>query len=1074
MKLLRLLPWVLGVCSTMNAQVSGDQTQPLPPQTSTATAEAPPFIRFTGYLNDANGKPLSGLVSLRFAVYKDEASQSPLWVESQNVNLYAHGYFSVLLGSSSAYGIPTDIFASREARWIGVSTEDGVERSRVVLTSVAYALEALDAQTIGGKRPEDFVSVSQLQSSPQKSEFQWWCPMCGPPPLKGPTVEATSPNGPSFISDATTGPPFQVNSPELVPNLNANLLQGLSASAFAQAALTNQFSLTQLFNQGISLEAAKTTGTSPQSSPPLDFKSRVFDSASNAMQDRVYRWQSEPPTSSQSPSDALSLLFGLGSNAPTQTGLSINPDGTFNFASNQVFPQSAGSFSGPETNSNSYQWNQTITGTAIAPGVNTISLTSCPPGVNAADPNLYVYISGTGTPEAVLVTGGTCKGDGKPGTLQFTAANVHPSGYTVSSATSGIEESLSASNAKSQSGNIVVPPGEYAIRAPINIQMNNVTINFSGATLDCYVNASCIFIGTQAASGAQNVTLINPTGKPMVPYGTNAFIEDNGEATRLQNVAASLSTQLPNSFGTFVQVDDDQAFTLDGMDAIGWGLRCDATFCGSYVTAPGPNSLWAAVGWLKNVNLSLQCNGSAVDWQSGNGLKISDSVIQGWSLFGVRVGDKRGGYGGFISDNVYYEASPSCEPYNPYGNVGLAGLVNQGGEVSIPGPASGLSGVFPNWGAPSGTQMWLYWVVPVSSAYGDAVPLPAGYAYTNGSGPITGTFPRVAGASSYKILKIVSDGNSQPYPTGTGNYLLTSVSQSSCGAHSCPFTDNGQSLSTYSNVALSPYNIYLPLLDFWPGAVIMGQKSDRSSSNYSVFTPLLTADVLGEGAVVSTFPASIIVGQAQTMIPTTVPVTSAAGISAMNTNGSPFPGATVLKAFNSPDDLYAGYKGRVNLGPEGLPGSFFPMITLGDSNWAKTWSTPNERPSADVGDLDLGYENTISTFYVRASSEVRSYIGKLPDGNPQESLTAASKTINVPVTINGNLTVNGSCSGCGSSAFSRLKVQPFSSLSTCDSSHEGTYVAITDSTTNNWGTVITGSGSHHVLGYCDGTSWTVH
>ena len=149
------------------------------------------------------------------------------------------------------------------------------------------------------------------------------------------------------------------------------------------------------------------------------------------------------------------------------------------------------------------------------------------------------------------------------------------------------------------------------------------------------------------------------------------------------------------------------------------------------------------------------------------------------------------------------------------------------------------------------------------------------------------------------------------------------------------------------------------------------------------------------------------------------------------------------------------------------------MITLGDSNWAKTWSTPNERPSADVGDLDLGYENTISTFYMRAGSEVRSYIGKFPDGSPQESLTAASKTINVPVTINGNLTVTGSCSGCGS-ASSKLQVQPFSSLSTCDSSREGTYVAITDSTTNNWEAVITGSGSHHVLGYCDGTNWTVH
>jgi len=433
------------------------------------------------------------------------------------------------------------------------------------------------------------------------------------------------------------------------------------------------------------------------------------------------------------------------------------------------------------------------------------------------------------------------------------------------------------------------------------------------------------------------------------------------------------------------------------------------------VTAPGPFDTWAAVGWLKNLNLSLQCDGSGVDWQSGNGLTISDSVIQGWGLFGVRVGLRRGGYGGFVSENVYYEAGPSCESSNPYGNVGLAGIINQGGQVSIKGTAAnGVDGMIPNWGAASGSQMWLYWVVPVSSLYGDGVPLPAGYAYTNGTALITGTFPRVAGASSYKILKIVTDGTGQPYPYGTGSYLLTSVAQSFCAAHSCQFTDSGQTLSSYTNVGASNNNIYLPMLDFWPGTIIMGQAGDTSSASYSIFTPNLTADVLGEGDVVSTLPASIITGQAQTMVPTNTPVVAAAAISATNTNGSVFPGATVLKAFNSPDDSYSGYKGRLNFGPSDQPGGFSPIITLGDSNWGKTWSTPNQRPTADPGDIDLGYEGTINTFYERAANEIRNYIGKLPDGSPQESLTSAAKTINVPVTINGNLTLNGSCSGCGS------------------------------------------------------------
>jgi hypothetical protein len=74
---------------------------------------------------------------------------------------------------------------------------------------------------------------------------------------------------------------------------------------------------------------------------------------------------------------------------------------------------------------------------------------------------------------------------------------------------------------------------------------------------------------------------------------------------------------------------------------LGYGVRCDATFCGSYVTAPGPFNKWSAVGWLKNLNLSAQCQGNGVDWQSGNTLRISDSVVQGYNQFGIRTGTSR-------------------------------------------------------------------------------------------------------------------------------------------------------------------------------------------------------------------------------------------------------------------------------------------------------------------------------------------------------------------------------------------------------------------------------------------------
>jgi hypothetical protein len=49
----------------------------------------------------------------------------------------------------------------------------------------------------------------------------------------------------------------------------------------------------------------------------------------------------------------------------------------------------------------------------------------------------------------------------------------------------------------------------------------------------------------------------------------------------------------------------------------------------------------------------------------------------------------------------------------------------------------------------------------------------------------------------------------------------------------------------------------------------------------------------------------------------------------------------------------------------------------------------------------------------------------------------------------------------------------FSRLPSCNSSVEGTQAPVTDSTTNTWGATITGSGSDHVLAYCNGSAWTV-
>ena len=190
-----------------------------------------------------------------------------------------------------------------------------------------------------------------------------------------------------------------------------------------------------------------------------------------------------------------------------------------------------------------------------------------------------------------------------------------------------------------------------------------------------------------------------------------------------------------------------------------------------------------------------------------------------------------------------------------------------------------------------------------------------------------------------------------------------------------------------------------------------------SSGSYSVPALPLQADVLGVGGIVTTQPAWAVAGEANTVIGSPATPPAAANIEALHTGGvGTFPGATILMSANLPQQAQNGYKGRLNFGQRGRPNGFTPIITLGDSNWGKTWASSNHRPRADVNDLDLGYEGNIDTFYSRAQSEVREYVGKFPDGNPQEKLSIAGKTFNVPVTVNGNLTVTGKCVGCGNDA----------------------------------------------------------
>src|SRR6202050_5201877 len=66
-----------------------------------------------------------------------------------------------MLGSTTSQGLPADLFASGEARWLGVQAQGQTEQPRTLLMSVPYALKALDAETVGGKPASSFMLTPQ-------------------------------------------------------------------------------------------------------------------------------------------------------------------------------------------------------------------------------------------------------------------------------------------------------------------------------------------------------------------------------------------------------------------------------------------------------------------------------------------------------------------------------------------------------------------------------------------------------------------------------------------------------------------------------------------------------------------------------------------------------------------------------------------------------------------------------------------------------------------------------------------------------------------------------------------------
>lgn len=683
-----------------------------------------------------------------------------------------------------------------------------------------------------------------------------------------------------------------------------------------------------------------------------------------------------------------------------------------------------------------YNWSQSPAGT-ISVGANTVNLTPCPAGILVSygftsTPWTQVYVSTVGTPETAIITATTCtQAGGANGTITFTAANAHGAGFTVGSASAGAQEAINASmqtvvdSTILQTGITIHSPGDRVWQGRVTIMSNGGDFTFSGP-VTCAMSDTCLFVGDSANSGrVSNVTIRKFAPRAGVVNGNFPALEINAQHTHVFDMNPERSLTANVSFGSYITVDDDQAFELDGMSnpQSGSWAHCSTDFCTVLIkTGTG-----AAVGHLSHINFTGACLANGIDWQSGNTLRIEDSVIQAYAQFAERV------HGAFTAnpsvklENVYHEVA-NCSQTNPLG-IGVAGLVADA-TVSISGGVGPL-GALQRFANTGGTQ-YNYYIVVHGNVHGASAPFLAGMASTNGAGNITVKWLQIGedATNTYDVIRTSGAANNPaPYtancgggtPTTCGSVALALTTGAACAAvgstNICSFVDNAAA-NTASYTVTMPGVYWTALYNptnsgTWPGGTIYSQPHDQTGASPSIHG--ITFDACCDNTANSqVFPVSQLVSQFGANIPVFNAV-QCGGVSGgyivvclnnenVSSNGPTFLRTTAYNAADPPSK-----KGRLIFNNTQNSIDRFDLITLVDNTPALTIATTG--PAAwDPGDMAISQDATAgptstNILVFRSANNIRSYINAVPDGSSWlEDLSATTKTFRVPITTNSQVT----------------------------------------------------------------------
>ena len=164
------IAWCLSLTSLAQAQQAPAPSAP--PATS-----VPRVVRLDGAFVPADGLPPAAVETVTLSLFASEVGGTPLWEETQQVRVDPQGRYAVFLGATTPDGLPVNVLATGEPRWLGLRfvRAGETEQARVPLTSVPYALRASDADTLGGLPPAAF-----LRADPAAREAGGGDPLTSP------------------------------------------------------------------------------------------------------------------------------------------------------------------------------------------------------------------------------------------------------------------------------------------------------------------------------------------------------------------------------------------------------------------------------------------------------------------------------------------------------------------------------------------------------------------------------------------------------------------------------------------------------------------------------------------------------------------------------------------------------------------------------------------------------------------------------------------------------------------------------------------------------------------------------